>query len=214
MSSHCICFPFNLFSLLFLNLSPGFFFSVCLSSSLSFSFLICCMELTWFFPSLFSLQETLALFNCKKPLCSFPFIFFHWCIRTRLSHYHHQCEINFCHLGVVEKDNPGPKGFEEAEAVISSATVQGCTHGVGVSVVLHVGPTMLVTVGNKILVWCKPRCAWGLNIQIPVLVLWDVCINVPKGCGMNSGKSALETGFCGVQGPGNENHDSTGGSCS
>lgn len=31
---------------------------------------------------------------------------------------------------------------------------------------------------------------------------------------MNSGKSALESGFCGAQGPGNENHDSAGGTCS
>lgn len=41
-----------------------------------------------------------------------------------------------------------------------------------------------------------------------------MCLNVPKGCGMNSGKSALETEFCGVQGPGNENRGSAGGSCS
>lgn len=33
--------------------------------------------------------------------------------------------------------------------MICSASVQGCTRGVGVSVVLHVGPTMLVTAGIK-----------------------------------------------------------------
>lgn len=33
--------------------------------------------------------------------------------------------------------------------MISSATVQGCSRGVGVLVVLHVGPTMLITVGIK-----------------------------------------------------------------
>lgn len=47
-----------------------------------------------------------------------------------------------------------------------------------------------------------------------MLVLRDVCPNVPRGCGMNSGKSALESGFCGAQGPGNENRDSAGGTCS
>lgn len=41
-----------------------------------------------------------------------------------------------------------------------------------------------------------------------------MCPNVPRGCGMNSGKSALESGFCGAQGPGNENRDSAGGTCS
>lgn len=30
---------------------------------------------------------------------------------------------------------------------------------------------------------------------------------------MNSGKSALESGFCGAQGPGNENRDGAGGTC-
>lgn len=33
--------------------------------------------------------------------------------------------------------------------MICSASVQGCTRGVEVSVVLHVGPTMLVTVVIK-----------------------------------------------------------------
>lgn len=41
------------------------------------------------------------------------------------------------------------KSLEETGAVICSAGVQGCTRGVGVSVVLHVGPTMLVTVVIK-----------------------------------------------------------------
>lgn len=40
-----------------------------------------------------------------------------------------------------------------------------------------------------------------------------MCPNVPRGCGMNSGKSALESGFCGAQGPGNENRDGAGGTC-
>lgn len=31
---------------------------------------------------------------------------------------------------------------------------------------------------------------------------------------MNSGKSALESGSCGAQGPGNESCDSAGGTCS
>ena len=68
--------------------------------------------------------------------------------------------------------------------------------------------------GNKIIVRCRPHCAWELNVQIPVLVLRDVCPNVPRGCGMNSGKSALESGFCGAQEPGIENRDSAGGTCS
>lgn len=98
--------------------------------------------------------------------------------------------------------------------MICSASVQGCTPGVGVSVVLHVSLTMLITVGIKIIVRCRPHRAWELNVQIPVLALQDAYPNVPRGCRMNSGKSALESGFCGGQGLRDENCDSAGGTCS
>lgn len=38
--------------------------------------------------------------------------------------------------------------------------------------------------------------------------------DVPGGCGMNSGKSTLDSGSCGAPGPGNESGDSAGGICS
>lgn len=60
--------------------SPRASFSARLSPSPSFSSLICCMKLTWFFPSLFGLWETLDLFNCNKSPCPFPSTYFHWCI--------------------------------------------------------------------------------------------------------------------------------------
>lgn len=79
---------------------------------------------------------------------------------------------------------------------------------------LHVGPTMVATVG------IKPLCGADLAV-LGVQMYRSPCrysemrvLMYLRDCGMNSGKSALERGSCGAQGPGNESHDSAGGTCS